>query len=75
MDKKTIAALAVLVILAGLAWGGYALGQRQNKSSAPAGHSFIVGNDRDSHGCIGSAGYSWCGPKQKCLRPWEEACK
>lgn len=28
----------------------------------------IVGNDRDEHGCIASAGYSWCGIKQKCLR-------
>lgn len=34
----------------------------------------IVGGDRDSHGCIGSAGYSWCEVKQKCLRPWEETC-
>lgn len=34
----------------------------------------IVGGDRDEHGCIGSAGYSWCAPKQKCLRPWEEEC-
>jgi hypothetical protein len=35
----------------------------------------IVGGDKDSHGCIGSAGYSWCEPKQKCLRPWEEKCE
>lgn len=34
----------------------------------------IVGGDKDSHGCIGSAGYSWCEPKQKCLRPFEEPC-
>lgn len=34
----------------------------------------IVGGDTDEHGCIGSAGYSWCEPKQKCLRAWEEAC-
>jgi putative hemolysin len=34
----------------------------------------IVGNDRDEHGCIGSAGYSWCDEKQKCLRIWEEPC-
>ena len=33
-----------------------------------------VGCDRDSHGCIGSAGYSWCESKQKCLRIWEENC-
>jgi hypothetical protein len=33
-----------------------------------------VGGDRDAHGCIGSAGYSWCDAKQKCLRIWEEPC-
>ncbi len=34
----------------------------------------VVGGDRDEHGCIGSAGYSWCEAKQKCLRIWEEPC-
>lgn len=34
----------------------------------------IVGGDRDVHGCIGSAGYSWCAAKNKCLRSWEESC-
>lgn len=35
----------------------------------------LPGGDRDEHGCIGSAGYSWCQPKQKCLRVWEEKCE
>jgi len=35
----------------------------------------MVGGDRDEHGCIGSAGYSWCQEKQKCLRIWEEPCE
>lgn len=34
----------------------------------------FVGGDKDEHGCIGSAGYSWCQEKQKCLRIWEEPC-
>lgn len=34
----------------------------------------LIGGDRDEHGCIGSAGYSWCESKQKCLRIWEEGC-
>jgi len=34
----------------------------------------LAGGDRDEHGCIGSAGYSWCESKQKCLRLWEEDC-
>jgi len=35
----------------------------------------VVGGDMDEHGCIGSAGYSWCKEKQKCLRIWEEPCE
>jgi hypothetical protein len=35
----------------------------------------ILGGDKDEHGCIGSAGYSWCEAKQKCLRIWEEKCE
>jgi hypothetical protein len=35
----------------------------------------MVGDDRDTHGCIGSAGYTWCEEKQRCLREWEESCK
>ncbi len=35
----------------------------------------LVGNDRDEHGCIASAGYSWCDLKEKCLRVWEEKCE
>lgn len=34
----------------------------------------VVGGDKDTHGCIGSAGYSWCEAKQKCIRVWEEYC-
>ena len=31
------------------------------------------GSDRDAHGCIGSAGYSWCAREHRCARPWELA--
>jgi len=34
-----------------------------------------VGGDRDAHGCIGSAGYSWCEKTGRCERPWELARK
>ncbi|VWC79908.1 putative lipoprotein [Burkholderia lata] len=42
------------------------------QSPAPAAPP-MVGGDRDSHGCIGSAGYSWCEQTQQCERPWELA--
>lgn len=31
----------------------------------------VVENDRDAHGCIGSAGYTWSAPMNKCIRAWE----
>ena len=46
-----------------------------NFQNEPDQNQAIVGNDRDSHGCIPSAGYSWCEAKQKCLRSWEEPCE
>jgi hypothetical protein len=44
------------------------------KPLSPTSSQKLVGNDRDEHGCIGSAGYTWCEEKQKCLRSWEESC-
>ena len=34
-----------------------------------------TGSERDAHGCIGSAGYSWCAKTGSCERPWELAEK
>jgi hypothetical protein len=45
------------------------------KIGSPIESPIIVGGDRDVHGCIGSAGYSWCEASSKCLRIWEEKCE
>ncbi|MDD3679289.1 MAG: hypothetical protein PHX72_00280 [Candidatus Shapirobacteria bacterium] len=37
-------------------------------------NSQLIGGERDEGGCLIGAGYQWCEPKQKCLRPWEEDC-
>lgn len=34
----------------------------------------LIGGQKDEHGCLIPAGYSWCEEKQKCLRVWEEKC-
>jgi hypothetical protein len=34
----------------------------------------LIGGQKDEHGCLIGAGYSWCEEKQKCLRDWEEEC-
>jgi len=31
----------------------------------------MTGNDRDEHGCIGSAGYTWSVVKNDCIRIFE----
>ena len=31
----------------------------------------LVGNGRDEHGCLTSAGYQWSYAKNDCVRPWE----
>ncbi len=33
-----------------------------------------IGGEKDSHGCLIAAGYSWCEAKQECIRAWEENC-
>jgi hypothetical protein len=45
-----------------------------SKLSGKVSREPLLGGDKDEHGCIGSAGYSWCEEKQKCLRVWEEKC-
>ncbi|MCJ7827948.1 hypothetical protein MUP65_02270 [Patescibacteria group bacterium] len=35
----------------------------------------FIGGETDEHGCLMAAGYSWCEPKEKCLRTWEEPCE
>jgi len=32
----------------------------------------MTGNDRDLHGCMGSAGYTWSAAKNRCIRIFEE---
>lgn len=44
-----------------------------NITSPNGPQSQIVGNDRDSHGCIPSAGYNWSQTRRTCVRVWEVA--
>lgn len=34
----------------------------------------LIGGQKDAHGCLAAAGYSWCEAKQACVRPWETYC-
>src|SRR4030042_1984336 len=77
MNIKTLVIVIFLVGLVGII--GVYFGTKIKSSStvitpSPVPTQPLVGNDRDKHGCIPSAGYSWCEVKQKCLRTWEEPC-
>jgi hypothetical protein len=76
--KKILVALAFGVFFAAGVFGYIQVGRKPIPPLATPSETptevQIVGGDRDEHGCIGSAGYSWCEEKSKCLRTWEEPC-
>lgn len=76
MNKKLGWTVVLLIIVFGLA-GWLITGKigREGKNDVIEKTEVVVGGDRDAHGCIGSAGYSWCEIKKKCLRVWEEKCE
>lgn len=61
---KTLLVLVALLVIAAFAFWFFE-GDEVN----------LLGGDKDKNGCIGSAGYSWCEAKDKCLREWEEKCE
>jgi len=76
MKNKTLVLIVALIILsAAIVASGWYFYQDIVFVNNQTKTEQLVGGDRDSHGCIGSAGYSWCQAKDKCLRVWEEACE
>jgi len=74
MTNKNIIILIIILVI--LAVGSFFLirsNQVKNQEKIND-DSQLLGADRDEHGCIPSAGYSWCEIKNKCLRIWEEEC-
>jgi hypothetical protein len=55
----------------------FAIGCSQNSTKvAPKTDSVkVVGGDKDEHGCIHSAGYTWSAAKNNCIRIWEEGVR
>jgi maltose-binding protein MalE len=77
--KKTSTILIVILIVILAITGTYYITSKKTLKKTPIAietdtKDMLVGNDKDAHGCIGSAGYTWCEVKNKCLRVWEEKC-
>lgn len=74
---KQFKIVIILLIIIGLGATSYFFYKYINVPEiipSPRPSENLVGADRDEHGCIGSAGYTWCEVKNKCLRSWEESC-
>jgi len=79
MTKKILIFIGILIfafLIYTFVFKGLIVAPDKNSDVVPASspQENMVGNDTDEHGCIGSAGYSWCEAKSKCLRLWEEPC-
>ena len=46
--------------------------QSENKQATQTAQTPVVGADKDAHGCIASAGYTWSSLKDSCVRPFEQ---
>jgi hypothetical protein len=45
-----------------------------NQTNQTATTTTQPGVVKDEHGCLTSAGFVYCALREKCIRPWEEAC-
>ena len=45
---------------------------REKNAAAETEKTEIVGDDKDEHGCIASAGYTWSEVQKDCIRLWEK---
>ena len=73
MKKIIILILIIigLIVLGFVYWQGNNKSQDQDQNQEPEN---MIGGQKDEHGCLIGAGYTWCESKQKCLRIWEEEC-
>lgn len=61
------------VLIAALATGCAATSTGDTTSKDPQPAPRPIGGDRDAHGCLAPAGYTWCARERACVRPWELA--
>ena len=66
--------LSALILCTGLL---FSCGQQKAKQESLAENEAneMVGNDKDEHGCIASAGYTWSEVQQNCIRLFESGIR
>ena len=68
-----------MALVAGVGFFAYKYGQKSVSPTptpvvkiSPTEH--LIGGDKDEHGCLIAAGYSWCEEKNICLQTFKEGC-
>jgi len=49
-------------------------GRALSSDSNGNNRGLLMGGHQDEHGCIGSAGYTWCPQLSKCVQPFQTPC-
>lgn len=50
-------------------------GKKEAETSERKEKEVVVGSDKDEHGCIASAGYTWSEVQKDCIRLWEKGVR
>lgn len=50
-------------------------GKKEAETSERKGKEAVVGSDKDEHGCIASAGYTWSEVQKDCIHLWEKGVR
>ena len=50
-------------------------GKKEAETSERKEKEAVVGSDKDEHGCIASAGYTWSEVQKDCIRLWEKGVR
>ena len=50
-------------------------GKKEAETSERKEIEAVVGSDKDEHGCIASAGYTWSEVQKDCIRLWEKGVR
>ncbi|MBN1325467.1 hypothetical protein JW977_00595 [Candidatus Falkowbacteria bacterium] len=75
MKNKNLLVILIIVVVVIVAFVVYfSINSVSKIENANVNEPMLIGGQKDAHGCLIAAGYSWCEPKQKCLRMWEEDC-
>jgi hypothetical protein len=68
---RPITRLTALIAVLATGCAATSTGDTTPKDPQPAPRP--IGGDRDTHGCLAPAGYTWCARERACVRPWELA--